>query len=57
MKNEMLYHPQIGNPLASEKEYYQLVWGKMKKKLADYLKNIENIPQDNYLTDTAPIGG
>ncbi len=48
MKNETLYHPQTVNPLASEKEYYQSVWVKMKEKLADYL--VDDMPQDNYLT-------
>jgi len=49
MKNETLYHPRTGNPLKTEKEYYQSVWDKMKKRVAPYLS--DDIPQDNYLTE------
>lgn len=51
MKNETLYCPRTGNPLTSEKEYYQSVWDKVKEKLADYLS--DDIPQDNYLNKIA----
>ena len=48
MKNETLYCPKTGNPLTTEKEYYQSVWNKVQEKLADYLT--DDIPQDNYLS-------
>jgi len=48
MKNETLYCPRTGNPLTTEKEYYQSVYRKVKEKLADYLS--DDIPQDNYLS-------
>ena len=48
MRNETLYYPRTGNPLMTEKEYYQGIWDKMKPKLIPYLCN--DIPQDNYLT-------
>ena len=48
MRNETLYYPRTGNPLMTEKEYYQGVWDRMKPKLAPYL--CDDIPQDNYLT-------
>jgi transposase len=48
MKNETLYYPRTINPLVSEKDYYQSVWVKMKKKLTPYLS--DEIPRDNYLT-------
>jgi hypothetical protein len=48
MRNETLYYPRTGNPLMTEKEYYQGVWDKMKPKLTPYL--CDDIPQDNYLT-------
>jgi len=48
MKNETLYHPSTGNPLKTEKEYYQSVWDKMKQRVSPHLS--DDIPQDNYLT-------
>lgn len=48
MKNETLYYPRTINPLVSEKDYYQSVLVKMKKKLTPYLS--DEIPRDNYLT-------
>jgi transposase len=33
MKNETLYYPRTGNPLMTEKQYYQGIWDKMKPKL------------------------
>jgi transposase len=48
MKNETLYYPRTINPLVSEKDYYQSVWVKMRKKLTPYLS--DEIPRDNYLT-------
>jgi hypothetical protein len=48
MRNETLYYPRTGNPLMTEKEYYQKIWDKMKPKLTPYL--CDDIPQDNYLT-------
>ena len=48
MKNETLYCPRTGNPLTTEKEYYQSVYRKVKEKLADYLS--DDIPQDNYIS-------
>jgi len=48
MKNETLYHPRTGNPLKTEKEYYQSVWDKMKQRVSPHLS--DDIPQDNYLT-------
>ena len=48
MKNETLYCPRTGNPLKTEKEYYQSIWKKMKHRVAPYL--CDDIPQDNYLT-------
>jgi hypothetical protein len=51
MKNETLYCPKTGNPLASQKEYYQSVWDKVKEKLTDYPNS--DIPQDNYLVKIA----
>ena len=48
MKNETFYYPRTVNPLKTQKEYYQSVWEKMKKKVAPYL--CDDIPQDNYLT-------
>mgnify|MGYP001091979815 CR=1 FL=1 len=51
MKNETLYCPKAGNPLASQKEYYQSVWSKLKEKLTGYLS--DDIPQDNYLVKIA----
>jgi transposase len=51
MKNETLYCPKTGNPLTSQKEYYQSVWSKVKEKLTDYLS--DDIPQDNYLSKIA----
>ena len=48
MKKETLYYPRTANPLASEKEYYQSVWQKMKQKVTPYL--CDDIPQNNYLT-------
>ena len=48
MKNQTLYCPKTGNPLTTEKEYYQSVWNKVKEKLSDYLS--DDIPQDNYLS-------
>ena len=47
MRNETLYYPRTGNPLMTEKQYYQGVWDKMKPKLTPYL--CDDIPQDNYL--------
>jgi len=51
MKNETLYCPKTGNPLVSQKEYYQSVWDKVKEKLTGYLNS--DIPQDNYLVKIA----
>jgi transposase len=48
MKNETLYCPKTGNPLTTDKDYYQSIWNKVKEKLADYLS--DGIPQDNYLS-------
>jgi transposase len=48
MKNETLYYPSIVNPLKTQKEYYESVWEKMKKKVTPYL--CDDIPQNNYLT-------
>lgn len=48
MKNETLYYPRTGNPLKTDKEYYQCVWDKMKQRVAPYV--CDHIPQDNYLT-------
>jgi len=39
MKNETLYCPKTGNPLADQKDYYQYVWNKIKEKLAEYLSD------------------
>ena len=48
MKNQTLYYPRTGNPLRTDKEYYQCVWDKMKQRVAPYV--CDNIPQDNHLT-------
>lgn len=48
MKNETLYRPKTGNPLTSQKEYYNSVFTKVKEKLSGYLG--DDIPEDNYLT-------
>jgi transposase len=48
MKNETLYYPRTGNPLKTDKEYYQCVWDKMKQRIAPYV--CDDIPKDNYLT-------
>jgi transposase len=48
MKSKTLYYPRAGNPLMTDKEYYQCVWDKMKQRVAPYL--CDDIPQDNYLT-------
>ncbi|MHA2313623.1 MAG: IS110 family RNA-guided transposase [Candidatus Thorarchaeota archaeon] len=50
MKNETLYYPRTANLLNSEKEHYQSIWGKMKKKVTPYL--CDDIPLNNYLTKT-----
>jgi len=48
IKSETLYCPKTGNPITTQKEYYESVWNKMKEKLSDYLT--DDIPQDNYFT-------
>ena len=48
MKNETLYYPKTGNPLKTDKEYYQGVWDKMRQRLTPYL--CDDTPRDNYLT-------
>ena len=48
MKNETLYYPRTGNPLKTDKEYYQGVWDKMRHRLTPYL--CDDAPRDNYLT-------
>jgi transposase len=49
MRDETIYYPGTGNPLTSEKEYYQSVWDRMKESLESYLS--DDIPQSNYLTE------
>lgn len=48
MKNESLYCPKTGNPLTSQREYYNSIFSKVKEKLSGYLD--DDIPKDNYLT-------
>lgn len=47
MKNETLYCPKIGNPLTSQRDYYNSVFSKVKEKLSGYLG--DDIPKDSYL--------